>query len=238
MHDIEVRCLPAGRHTPHSAWWRSLRRPLVASTRLGLPCAEDRDAGCDDGRCCFSRQPGHSRTHSQSDDLWRSASQDFQLRLKARGVSVCPFSEATPKSKSKAGSPGKAWTTHAHAEAFRAAKAAWRQARRLGLDGGEFQGILAKRCLICGSDKRLVLDHDHKTGQVRGRLCGTCNSGLGMFRDSPELLVSAIEYLEDSAMHRDQPILPPTADEVALAVMAKTGRPHLSKLNRPARKAS
>lgn len=59
------------------------------------------------------------------------------------------------------------------------------------------------RCAICGcrgedaSRKRLALDHDHATGYIRGMLCLHCNSGLGQFRDSPELLAAAIRYLQE-----------------------------------------
>lgn len=62
-------------------------------------------------------------------------------------------------------------------------------------------------CAVCHKPnpkgKRLAVDHDHSCcpgrrscGKcVRGLLCSTCNSGLGQFKDSPELLQSAIEYL-------------------------------------------
>ena len=59
------------------------------------------------------------------------------------------------------------------------------------------------RCAICGCPgqdaprKRLVLDHDHETGYIRGMLCLQCNSGLGQFKDNIEFLRAAISYLED-----------------------------------------
>lgn len=55
-------------------------------------------------------------------------------------------------------------------------------------------------CAICGNapktNKRLAIDHDHTTGKVRGLLCDKCNCGLGLFKDSTELLLRAIKYLE------------------------------------------
>jgi len=54
------------------------------------------------------------------------------------------------------------------------------------------------KCAICketfvGSPH---VDHDHVTGANRMLLCGDCNRGLGMFKDSPELLKTAASYLE------------------------------------------
>ena len=56
-------------------------------------------------------------------------------------------------------------------------------------------------CQICGVElgrgkNQFAIDHCHETGQVRGVLCGLCNKGLGMFRDDPSLLQSAIVYLD------------------------------------------
>lgn len=51
------------------------------------------------------------------------------------------------------------------------------------------------RCWICEEESRLVIDHCHTEGHVRGLLCGHCNSGLGFFRDRVALLNRASEYL-------------------------------------------
>lgn len=61
----------------------------------------------------------------------------------------------------------------------------------------EFQG---GRCYICqranGKHKRLSVDHDHKTGIVRGLLCTMCNKyTLGWARDCIDFFKRAIEYL-------------------------------------------
>ncbi|KKM14069.1 hypothetical protein LCGC14_1709810 [marine sediment metagenome] len=60
----------------------------------------------------------------------------------------------------------------------------------------EAQGGL---CLICGKgghNGSLAIDHDHKTGEVRGLLCNSCNFGIGNFKDSPKLMAKGAEYLE------------------------------------------
>ena len=54
-------------------------------------------------------------------------------------------------------------------------------------------------CAICKTEIELIdsaIDHNHETGEFRGVLCKQCNRALGMFRDSPEILQSAIDYLK------------------------------------------
>ena len=50
-------------------------------------------------------------------------------------------------------------------------------------------------CIICGATESIVVDHDHRTGRVRGALCHRCNLGLGHFKDDPELLELAAMYV-------------------------------------------
>ena len=51
------------------------------------------------------------------------------------------------------------------------------------------------KCEVCGREARLVYDHNHETGFVRGRLCGGCNTAIGMLGDSIEGLQRAVTYL-------------------------------------------
>lgn len=53
------------------------------------------------------------------------------------------------------------------------------------------------RCAICKhtSSKKLHVDHNANTGEVRGLLCGECNMGIGLFYEQIEIMESAIEYL-------------------------------------------
>lgn len=48
---------------------------------------------------------------------------------------------------------------------------------------------------VCGTGKRLAVDHDHETGEIRGLLCFDCNSGIGKLKDNRALLLRAAEYL-------------------------------------------
>ena len=55
-------------------------------------------------------------------------------------------------------------------------------------------------CSICNREgkhhhKRLVIDHDHKTGKVRGLICSTCNSMIGWCGEDTQTLQNLIDYL-------------------------------------------
>ena len=53
------------------------------------------------------------------------------------------------------------------------------------------------KCAICQRiTDQFCVDHDHKTGKVRGALCRSCNSVIGFAGDNAEILFNAIKYLE------------------------------------------
>lgn len=79
-----------------------------------------------------------------------------------------------------------------------------------GVTDEEAARLLTERqtgvCTICGEVRGkvgLVVDHDHKTGKVRGVICGKCNSGLGFFADNSEWLRRAADYNDKAGISTD-----------------------------------
>lgn len=75
-------------------------------------------------------------------------------------------------------------------------------AKTYGLEAGDYERLLEAqggRCAICRArpkSKRLAVDHDHKTGAVRGLLCSRCNHDLmGAAWDSLAIAVALWHYL-------------------------------------------
>ena len=75
-----------------------------------------------------------------------------------------------------------------------------RRAVQLGVGDDEYEWMLAEQggvCAICGSppkSRRLHVDHDHRTGAVRGLLCFRCNRALPSYVTA-EWLHAAASYL-------------------------------------------
>jgi hypothetical protein len=83
---------------------------------------------------------------------------------------------------------------------------------RYGLDEEDYDALRRSqngKCAICLQPWSLVVDHAHDQGRglhaVRGLLCLTCNTGLGMFRDRSDLLNRGAEYLKAARKHRGRP---------------------------------
>lgn len=79
----------------------------------------------------------------------------------------------------------------------------WSRLNRYGFTPGMYEERLEEQgnvCAICKTDTpggrgQFHADHDHDTNQPRGVLCHNCNVALGNFKDNPEILQAAIEYL-------------------------------------------
>jgi hypothetical protein len=81
--------------------------------------------------------------------------------------------------------------------------------RDYGITAEQYADLNRKQdglCAICkkpetrqnknGTIRPLAIDHDHKTGHIRGLLCSRCNLGIGYLQDSTVLLQQAIVYLQ------------------------------------------
>ena len=67
--------------------------------------------------------------------------------------------------------------------------------RRYGLTSADVDFMIDEQggtCAVCSGEPEHV-DHDHKTGRVRGILCFNCNQALGNVRDNPEVLQGLID---------------------------------------------
>jgi hypothetical protein len=69
---------------------------------------------------------------------------------------------------------------------------------RIEQQGGRCPGC-TRAFLELATRKRINVDHDHRTGRVRGILCHGCNVALGFASDSPETLRRLAAYLEAAA---------------------------------------
>jgi hypothetical protein len=62
-------------------------------------------------------------------------------------------------------------------------------------------------CAICGrppvSKRRFHVDHNHKTGVVRGLLCSGCNTAVGGVHEDTNVLQKMIAYLNEKAAPTD-----------------------------------
>lgn len=71
--------------------------------------------------------------------------------------------------------------------------------RKFGLSRKDYQILFEKQngeCLICNKKSKLVVDHCHETGKIRGLLCSKCNCALGSFKDDITSLKNGINYLK------------------------------------------
>jgi len=86
----------------------------------------------------------------------------------------------------------------------------WAMKRNFGITLDQYEQMFKNQNGLCGicfqpevrksirSDKpkNLAVDHCHESGTVRGLLCQDCNTGVGLFKDSPLLMIKAAKYLK------------------------------------------
>jgi hypothetical protein len=77
--------------------------------------------------------------------------------------------------------------------------------RKFGMSKADKDNMIKEqggKCSICGNQldnaRNTHVDHDHKSGFIRGILCNHCNLLLGHAKDDVNILQSAIKYLLDS----------------------------------------
>jgi len=86
--------------------------------------------------------------------------------------------------------------------------------RHYGITLDEYNSMYVSqdgKCKICGGDTpnrnwkdgriqymKLFVDHDHKTGRIRGLLCNTCNQGIAALKENVTVLANAIAYLKEN----------------------------------------
>lgn len=92
----------------------------------------------------------------------------------------------------------------ANREAVGRYKRKYRLKKFYGISVEDYDAMLEKQdggCAICGrtesdeTGRRLHVDHDHGTGELRGLLCNACNRGIGYFGDDIDRMEAAILYL-------------------------------------------
>lgn len=115
--------------------------------------------------------------------------------------------EYRPKIPRPCPHPGPRCTTHHRVRRAEVRKKVHdnRVVKVYGLSPGDYDRlyvIQGGKCYICqratGASKRLAVDHDHISGEVRGLLCKLCNRDvLGHLRDDIEALQRAIDYLRE-----------------------------------------
>jgi hypothetical protein len=149
------------------------------------------------------------------EDFYRARGSRDGYRSECKGCNLLQRKATYPERRDWAIARAKAWA-EANRERYLQYQEEYRQSgrkalsnrkshlkRKFGMSLEDYQRLLTLqggRCAICGdpppADAAFHVDHDHETGAVRGLLCVRCNNGLGQFREDPQLLVMASQYVD------------------------------------------
>lgn len=161
---------------------------------------------------CVGQQQKEFNNRPENIERVRNRKRKYAQEHKQEALEYSRWYRNTPKGKEVAKTTWRNYVVNHPEMLVRKKERDWK--RRGGrLSSGEpfkqkdFDDLLSKqnnRCGICGNeflkDDKISVDHDHKTGIVRGLLCHACNVGLGLFRDEIERLKKAIDYLKRSSI--------------------------------------
>ncbi|WP_236239205.1 endonuclease VII domain-containing protein [Streptomyces sp. CC228A] len=144
---------------------------------------------------CRACQAEHYRQRQESRGL------TVRIRVPTpRGCKRCPqCAEVKPHSeweRNKSSSDG--WASYCRDCRARRNRQSYFQ-RKYGITEAELDAMIEAQggvCVICLSAPPEHVDHCHETGRVRGVLCFSCNAALGQFKDRPDAMRRAADYVE------------------------------------------
>ena len=151
----------------------------------GSKCKQE---NCDRPKACLGYCTVHYERSRNGSDM------SAPIRTYVRGRVGCSVDGCTRKH----GTHGKCFL-HAHR--------AWHLKTTYKMSEEDFERMKAKQngaCAVCLTTEPLTrsgvfaIDHDHRTGAVRGLLCMQCNVALGAVKDRIDILERLIEYLRRS----------------------------------------
>jgi hypothetical protein len=174
-------------------------RGALLKTRYGLTAAQvDEMVAEQGGRCAICREkPAEHVDHDHATGEVRGLLCFTcnvglgQLRDDLRTLEPLPTDPPPERPTLPSGEP-RSVPTGRSAQALRHVE------RKYGLAEWELAEMLAVRrgaCVICLTGPAEHVDHDHRTGAVRGILCSGCNTGLGSFGDDLDRVYGALNYL-------------------------------------------
>lgn len=117
----------------------------------------------------------------------------------------------TPENPCKRGHSERCVTTHncipckSNTEKYRTSRKWKRLEKVYGLLKADFESLLSQQgnaCAICRlriCENSCHVDHCHSKGHVRGLLCQKCNQAIGLFSESAETMMKAIQYIKEKS---------------------------------------
>lgn len=157
----------------------------------------NKNAPAYDGLQSYCRACSVASNRDRANDVHRRrvAGELPTFTVESKTCSKCGETKPAAEMSVRRGSPDglSAWCRYCHRDK--------EMHRKYGISAAVYDAMKAAqggKCAICQQKARLVLDHCHSVGTVRGLLCHGCNTGLGFFADEIERLKNAITYLEGS----------------------------------------